>query len=289
MKKKNQMADLRRLISLPHKEMKRVAPQYLYDPPADVLRYLFKLMHSEKLTATKKKNLLTLARFVLDELAPESIPSWLAVELDRFLRNDRFSLVEKAMLLSGFSHEELLSSVPGYEDFMDAIVEAHSEESFEDFIIEHISEDPGVLAEMYYSFTEKTNPDALKFMIMEIQEKSYPQVLKLLELFTYHPDTDLARTALLALAEAHNQDALRRLYSISKLNLALRHEAETLSVDLMYNLPLPQTDELRPKTDNSTYQDLWVSLVDGKGSLSAFIGKKTARGRYFLARFILIS
>ncbi len=289
MKRKNQLADLRRLISLPHRQMKKLAPQYLYEPPGDVLKYLFKLMRSEKLTATKKKNLLTLARFVLDELAPESIPQWLAVELDRFLKNESFSLVEKAMLLSGFTHEELLSTVPGYEDFMDAIVEAHSEESFEDFIIENVSEDPGVLAEIYFSFTEKTNPEALKFMLMEIEEKSYPQILKLLELLTYHPNSELSRMALMELAEARTQDALRRLYSISKLNFALKDEAERLSVELMYDLPMPETEQLRTKEDHSTYLDLWVSLIDGKGSLSALIGKKTARGRYFLASLLLNS
>jgi hypothetical protein len=30
-----------------------------------------------------------------------------------------------------------------------------------------------------------------------------------------------------------------------------------------------------------------VSLIDGKGSLSAFVGKKTARGRYFLASILM--
>lgn len=289
MKKKNQMADLRRLISLPHRQMKKLAHQYIYEPPGDVLKYLFRLMYSEKLTSTKKKNLLTLARYVLDELAPETIPSWLAVELDRFLRNEHFSLVEKAMLLSGFAHEELLSAVPGYEDFMNALVEEHSEESFEDFLIENISRDPGVLAEIYFSFTEKTNPEALKFMLSEIEEKSYPQVLKVLEVLTYHPDSEIAIAALFELAEAKTQDALKRLYSISKLNLQLRDEAERLSVDLMYELPMPETGELRTKSDNSKYQDLWVSLIDGKGSLSAMIGKKTARGRYFLANLLLNS
>ncbi len=289
MKKRNQMADLRRLISLPHRQMKKVAPEYLYEPPVEVLKYLFKLMQSEKLNATKKKNLLTLTRFVLDELNTEEIPSWLAVEIDRFLRSNKFNLVEKAMLLSGFSHEELLEAVPGYEDFMEAIVEAHSHESFEDFIIEQVSEDPGVLAEIYASFTEKTHPEALRFMLEELQQKTYPQVLKLLELLTYHWDQDLAKTALLSLAEAKNQEALRRLYSISKLNLNLKDQAEALSVELMYDLPLPEDADLRPRTDTTQYQDLWVSLVDGKGSVSAFVGKKTARGRYFLASVLMNS
>jgi len=287
MKKRNQMADLRRLISLPHRQMKKLARQYLYEPPVDVLKYLFKLMHSEKLNATKKKNLLTLTRFVLDEINPKQIPSWLAVEIDRFLRNNSFSLVEKAMLLSSFSHEELLKTVPGYEDFMDAIVEAHSDESFEDFIIQQMSEDPAILAEMVSSFSETDNSDALKFMLGEIKQKTYPQVLKFLEVLTYHDDKELARMALLELAEAKNQEALKRLYSISKLNLYLKDEAEALSVELMYDLPLPEDKDLRYSTDTSTYQDLWLSLVDGKGSISAFVGKKTARGKYFLASILM--
>ncbi len=289
MPRKNQLADLRRLIALPPRDMRRQVSRYIYEDPNTVLRLLFRLIRTEKFTPQKKDNILTLTKFILDRHSPRPIPEWLINELNQVLTTENISDLDKAIILSAFEPEDLLESLDGFEDFVEEFTDFR--DSFEDFIVDQIRSNPSKLYDIHKVIIEKSKPEGLLGMIEDLAGSEEPEVLHFLEHLTYHHDTDVSRSALRAIEMAGTQDAINILYSISRLNPPLKDEAEQAYIALMQELPLPP-EEMSfapdlPRAGKSKYVDLWVSLIDGNGSMSAFIGKKFGRNNYFFASILM--
>ena len=85
MTKKNQFADLRRLISLSPKNLRVNFSRYIYEKPERVLKMLFRLMKTEPLNERKKDNIFTLTRMLIEEHISYPLPQWLIEELGYFL------------------------------------------------------------------------------------------------------------------------------------------------------------------------------------------------------------
>jgi len=286
MKKKNQLADLRRLISLPPAQMRKLISQYLYEKPSTVIKMLFRLIHTEKLTKQKTENIITLTKFLLDQHAPTPIPEWLLIELERLLFTDKVSKVDKAIIFSAFNPEELLEKLKGFEEFIEEFTEFR--ESFSDYLIEQLSVNPSLLNEVYQVIIEKSKPDGLFAMIDDLSGSDEPEILKFLEVLTYYPDKTIAYHALKAIEHSKTQDAIRRLYNISCLNKTLKQEAEEACIYLMYQLPPPSKEEIMfTRKSSEEYLDLWVSLIDGNGAMTVFIAKKFGRNKYFISSILM--
>ncbi len=286
MKKRNQLADLRRLISLPPSQVRRFIPEYLYESPSTLTKLLFKLIYTERLTRQKRENLVNLTKFVLDQYSPNPIPEWLLRELEGLLHTDRLTKVDKAIIFSAFDPEELLQKVKGFEEFVNEFIEVKG--SFRDYLIEQLGENPSLLNEVYQIIKEKSHPEGVFSMIEDLAGSEETSILKFLELFTYYPDRTIAGHALRAIEAAANQEAIKRLYSISRLNRRFQQEAEEAYIHLMHQLPMPTREELslQGKSDGN-FLDLWVSLVDGNGAMSTFVGKRFGRNRYFASSVLM--
>jgi|Deesub1362B_J571_1020462.scaffolds.fasta_scaffold00010_50 hypothetical protein len=286
MKKKNQLADLRRLIALPPNQVRRFISEYLYEKPPTLTKMLFKLLHTEKLTRQKRENIVNLTKFVLDQYSPRPIPEWLLNELKRLLITDRLSKVDKAIIFSAFNPEELLEKLDGFDEFVNEFTEVR--ESFSEYIIEQLSENPSILNEIFQIIIEKSNSESLFQMMLDLSGAHEPQILKFLELFTYHPDESVAYQALKAIESSESQEAVKRLYSISRLNRRFREEAEDAYIYLMHQLPMPSEEEITLERDESEeYLDIWVSLIDGNGAMSTFIGRRFGRNKYFASSVLM--
>ncbi len=286
MTKKNQFADLRRLISLSPKNLRVNFSRYIYEKPERVLKMLFRLMKTEPLNERKKDNIFTLTRMLIEEHISYPLPQWLIEELGYFLKSNRFTEIDKAILLSVFEPEELVDSVEGFDIFVEDLI--NTKERFGDFIINQLRTSPSRLYELYSVITEKSKPEGLIAMIDDLTGYEEPEVLKLLELFCYHPDMMIASTALRAIEMASTQEAIETLYSVAALNERLREEAEDAYIALMHELPPPGYSSRKdPAPSEKKYIDLWITLADGNGALSAFIGKKYGRNNYFFASVLM--
>ncbi|GBE37311.1 hypothetical protein BMS3Bbin07_01473 [bacterium BMS3Bbin07] len=289
MARKNQLADLRRLIALPPRDMRRQVSRYIYEDPNTVLRLLFRLIRTEKFTSQKKDNILTLTKFILDRHSPRPLPEWLINELKKVLSTENISDLDKAIILSAFEPEDLLESLEGFEDFVEEFTDFR--DSFEDFIVDQIRSNPSKLYDIHKVIIEKSKPEGLLGMIEDLAGSEEPEVLCFLEHLTYHHDSDVSLSALRAIEMASTQDAINILYSVSCLNPLMKDEAERSYISLMQELPLAPEDmtfitDLSREGKNK-YVDLWVSLIDGNGSMSAFIGKKFGRNNYFFASILM--
>lgn len=289
MARKNQLADLRRLIALPPRDMRRQVSRYIYEDPNTVLRLLFRLIRTEKFTSQKKDNILTLTKFILDRHSPRPLPEWLINELKKVLGTENISDLDKAIILSAFEPEDLLESLEGFEDFVEEFTDFR--DSFEDFIVDQIRSNPSKLYDIHKVIIEKSKPEGLLGMIEDLAGSEEPEVLCFLEHLTYHHDSEVSLSALRAIEMASTQDAINILYSVSCLNPLMKDEAERTYISLMQELPL--TPEVMsfitdpPGGRKNKYVDLWVSLIDGNGSMSAFIGKKFGRNYYFFASILM--
>ena len=289
MSRKNQLADLRRLISLSPRDMRRQVSRYIYENPHTVLRLLFRLIRTERFTTQKKDNILTLTKFILDRYSPRPLPEWLTTELNRIISTENISNLDKAIILSAFEPEDLIERVEGFEDFVETFSDFR--DSFEDFIVDQIRSNPSRFHDVHRVIIEKSKTDSLLAMIEDLTGSEEPEVISFLEHLTYHHDDDVSLSALKAIEMAATQDAINTLYSISCLNPLLKDEAEKAYISLMHELPLPPknisvtTGHLPDK--QSKYIDLWVSLIDGNGSMSAIIGKKFDRNNYFFASILM--
>lgn len=288
MPKKNQLDDLRRLISLPPRDMRRQVGRYLYEDQRTVLKLLFKLIRTERFGNQKKENALTLTRFILESYASGPMPDWLAEELDSIITTGNISEVDKAILLSSFEIEDLIEKVDNFEDFMDELTEAS--ENFENFLIEQVRANPSRLYDIYKVVAEKNNAAGLLSIIDDLTGSESPEVLSFLEVLTYHTNADVSGSALRAIEMASTQDAINTLYSISRNNPSMKEEAESAYISLMHDLPLPSLDlneEGRRHPEKDRYIDLWVSLIDGNGAMSTLIGKRFERNNYFFASILM--
>ncbi|NOY64330.1 MAG: hypothetical protein GXO97_02870 [Nitrospirae bacterium] len=286
MTKKNQLADLRRLISLSPKNLRINLSKYIYESPETVLKMLFRLMKTEPLNDRKKDNIFTLARMLIEENINYPLPQWLIDELGYFLKSKRFTEIDKAILLSVFEPEELVDSVDGFDMFVEELI--NTKERFGDFIINQLRTGPSRLLELYSVITEKSRPEGLIAMIDDLTGYEDVEVIRLLELFCYHPDSMIAMTALRAIEMAGTQEAIETLYCIAALNEQLREEAEDAYINLMHELPLPREGiKKRKDPQDKKYIDLWITLSDGNGALSAFIGKRYGRNNYFFASILM--
>ncbi len=289
MPRKDQLTDLKHLISLSPGEMRKQFSTYVYKDTDTVLRLLFRLIRTEKLTRQKKKNTLALTKFILEHYEADSVPSWLFGELKVLLKNRVISDIDKAVILSAFEPEELMGRLEGFEEFIGGFIEERTD--FRDFIVEQISSNPSRLYDIYRVILEKSSPDGLLTMIEDLAGSEEREALQFMELITYHENHDVARAALGTIELASTQDAINTLYSISLLNDNLKAEAEEAYISLMYELPMPAVHNSRsieaPDERGKKYVDLWVSLVDGNGALSVFIGKMFARNNYFFASVLL--
>ncbi len=289
MPKKNQLADLRRLISLPPRDMRRQVSRYIYEDPNTVLKLLFRLIRTEKFTSQKKDNILTLTKFILDRYSPRPLPEWLVNELNRVLNTENISDLDKAIILSAFEPEDLLESLEGFEDFIEDFTDFR--DSFEDFIVDQIRSTPSRLHDIHKVIIEKSKVEGLLGMIEDLAGSDEPEVLYFLEHLTYHHDRDVSTSALRAIEMAATQDAINVLYSISRLNPLLKDEAERAYITLMQELPMPSREGISGTgiqgQGKNKFLDLWVSLIDGNGAMSVFIGKKFGRNNYFFASILM--
>ncbi len=286
MTKKNQLADLRRLISLSPSNLRRQFSRYIYEEPETVLKLLFKLIKTERLNDRKKENLFTLTRLMIEQYITPPLPKWLMDELSSLIKSEKLSEIDKAILLSVFEPEELLENLDGFEDFVDDLI--HTKERFGDFIVNQLRSNPSRLYELYNVISEKSRPEGLMAMIEDLTGYEEIEILRLLELFTYSADSTIALSALRAIEMASTQEAIETLYSISCLNQELSTEAEDAYIALMHEIPLPKQPFVRSEeTEKNRYIDLWVSLIDGNGAMSAFIGKKFGRNNYFFASVLM--
>ncbi len=288
MSRKNQLADLRRLISLPARDMRRQASRYIYEDPQTVLRLLFRMILTESFTPLKKDNILTLTKFILERYSPRPLPEWLADELNKVLSTDNITDLDKAIILSAFEPEDLLEKLEGLEEFVENFSDFRG--SFEDFIVDQIRTDPSRFFDIHRVIIEKSKPEGLLAMIEDLTGSRAPEVISFLEHLTYHHDRQVRTSALHTIQAAATQDAINTLYSISCLNPLMKKEAEKAYISLMHELPLPK--EFRPsgkrrRGGRKEYLDLWVSLTDGNGAMSAFIGRRFGRNNYFFASILM--
>ena len=283
MPKKNQLADLRRLISLNPKDMRREAPRYIYEKPDIVLKLLFGLIYSERLNHNKKENILTLMKYILEKHFQPPLPEWLLQELNKMLKTDRLSGIDKAVILSAFEPEELIDRLDGFDEFIEEFTDYR--ESFEDFILEQLIGNRSRLYEIHKVIIEKSHPDALLGMIEDLVGAEDEELLSFFEILTYHESPDVRNAALKAIEIASTQQAVETLYSISRLNKKIGKVAEESYISLMHELPEPINDEIPGLYDDTA--DTKVTLVDGNGAMSVYIGKRFARNSYMFASVLL--
>jgi hypothetical protein len=292
MSEKNQLADIRKLISLPPGEMKRKISRFADQDPYTMLRILFKLIRTEKLSRQKKNNALALTKFLLQKHHRSPLAGWLKNELNTIIDSKNISHEEKAIILSAFEPEDLIDTLDNFKDFVEGFTDII--ESFEKFLVNQLRSNPSRLYDIYKVLIEKSKPEGLLAMVEDLAGSEEPEVLQFLELLTYRHDSIISWNALKAIEMASTQDAISTLHSISCLNPVLKKEAEGVSVSLMHELPLPAMNIKSSMKDQKTEKqikslDLWVSLIDGNGALSIFIGKKFERNNYFIASILMKS
>ncbi len=283
MPKKNQLADLRRLISLNPKDMRRQAPYYIYEKPDVVLKLLFGLIHSERLNHIKKENILTLMKFIMEKHFKPPLPQWLIDELNRMIKTDKLSGIDKAVILSAFEPEELIDRLDGFDEFIEEFTDYR--ETFEDFILEQLLSNRSRLYDIYKVIVEKSHPDALIAMIDDLLGSDDEEMLSFFETLTYHEDPEVAYSALKAIELATTQEAIEKLYSISRLNPELSDLAEESYISMIHALPEPVNFEPSEPVDSKT--EMKVTLIDGNGAMSVYIGKKFARNSYTFSSLLL--
>ncbi len=283
MPKKNQLADLRRLISLNPKDMRRQAPYYIYEKPEVVLKLLFGLIHSERLNHIKKENILTLMKFILEKHFQPPLPQWLIDELNRMIKTEKLSGIDKAVILSAFEPEELIERLDGFDEFIEEFTEYR--ESFEDFILEQLLSNRSRLYDIYKVIVEKSSPDVLIGMIDDLLGAEDEEMLSFFEILTYHEDIDVAHAALKAIELASTQESVEKLYSVSRLNTRLGELAEEAYISLIQELPEPVSLDSSELYNDKT--ETKVTLIDGNGAMSAYIGKRFARNSYTFASLLL--
>ncbi len=283
MPKKNQLADLRRLISLNPKDMRRQAPYYIYEKPDVVLKLLFGLIHSERLNHIKKENILTLMKFIMEKHFQPPLPQWLINELNRMIKTDKLSGIDKAVILSAFEPEELIDRLEGFDEFIEEFTDYR--ESFEDFILEQILSNRSRLYDIYKVIVEKSSPDALIGMIDDLIGAEDEELLAFFEILTYHPDDEVGHAAVKAIELASTQESIEKLYSISRLNLRLGDIAEEGYISLIHDLPEPLNFDLPALFDEKTESK--VTLIDGNGAMSVYVGRRFARNSYTFASMLL--
>jgi len=289
MPEKDQYDDLKKLISLSAGRLSHEFESHVYEPPLSVLGHLFRIARDEKLNDRKRRNLTVLMKIALEELETEEIPEWLLGEIEKFLDAPSFTDEEKTIVISAFEADELIGKVRGYEEFIERVFV--NPPDIEEFLINNIRDNPSRLADIYETMLAESSPEGLIVMIDDLTGSGAQEVLDLLELLVYHSDPAVSRSALHAIEQAENQEAIRTLYSISRLHPGLRREAERMYINLMHEVPLPDEGpfdkEDQPSSETgSGFLDMKISLVDGNGALSAFFGKRMARNSYFYASIL---
>jgi len=284
---KDQYEDLKKLISLSPGRVPHEFETYVYESPLSVLSHLFRIAKGEKLNDRKRKNLAILMKIAFEELDAGEIPEWLLKEIEDFLDAPAFNDEEKTIVISAFEPDDLVGKVYGYEEFMERISLDPSD--IEKFLVNNISENPSRLADIHETMLTESSPEGLILMIDDLTGSGEQEVLDLLELLVYHQDPGVSRSALNAIGQAENQEAIRTLYSISRLHPGLRKEAERMYINLMHEVPLPEErpDAKKEQSPGARdYLDMKISLVDGNGALSVFFGKRMARNSYFYAAML---
>lgn len=286
MKKKNQLADLKRLIALPTKDMKRQYEQYIYEDASHVLPMLFRLARSLS-GKQEKSNIVLLLKNLIEQSDDyyDAIPEWMVPELDTFIRNPLFTDRQKAHVLSTFDPDELFNRVITFEKFVQRFVEIR--ESFEDYIVREIRGKRSRLFDIYSTILEKTTPDVIRTMILDLKGSTYPEASELLELFTYTPNPDLSGFAYHALRGSDTPYTPLALKSIVKLNPMFSDQPSSPSGGVKRTFP--EAFPVSPK--DREILDIQISLPDGDGATTSVIGARLSRNDHmfmqisFLHRF----
>lgn len=289
MPRRKQLTGLKKLISMPPKDMKREVPKFIYEDTATVLKLLFQLMHTEKFYPRKKDNILSLMKYFLSRFSLKPLPLWIIFELNKILASDDLSDLDKALIFSAFEPEDLLNKLEGFKNFVENFSEI--KESFKSFIVEQIHLNPSFLYDIHKAIIEQGRSEEVLAMIDDLEGSEEPEPLLFLEHLTYHHDSNVSLSALKAIKKASNQNAINTLYSIACLNPLLKDEAERSYISLMHKIPLNAEDLcLRPAmpfVNKKKYVELRVSLIDSNGAMSAFIGKQHRRNNYFFATVLM--
>jgi len=280
-RRKNQFADLKRLLALPTRDMKRQYEDYIYEDLSRVLPMLFRLARSLSGKQEKSNVILLLKNLIeqSDEFSKD-IPEWMVPELDTFIRNPLFTDRQKAHVLSIFDPDELFKRVITFEKFVQRFVEIR--ESFEDYIVREIREKRSRLFDIYVTIMERTSPDVIRSMIIDLKGSSYPEAAELLELFTYAPNPDISSLAFHAIKGSDTPYTPVALRSIGRLNPLYLKKARTSSMNTKRTFPETPPVSARDKD----IMDIGISLPDGNGVLSAVAGARLSRNEYLFIHIL---
>lgn len=282
MGRRNQHKDLLKILSLTGKKFFNALEEYLYEPPEVIIDRLREILESEKMNKTRLNNLVTLFCICLEEIGSENMtPAFYRIVSDVL---NHPSLTDKLRLkiLSVLDPEEAIMYIPEIEPLIQSVAE--NPPDLEGFLLEQLGSNPSMLHEIHEIFVKDRPYDMILPLIELLRGSKKKEVFDFLELLTYHENKMVALAALQAIEMAGTQEAVKTLYSISRLNHALSKEAEKYYVDLLHLLPMPEQKQ-KPSSQN-IYTDLRMSLVDGSGTFPLLLGKKTGRGTYLISSLL---
>ncbi len=282
MSKSNKHKDLLKILSLTGKRFFNALEGYLHEPPEIIINRLIGFLDREKMNKTMLSNLVTLFCICLEEIGIENMTPAIYRRVSEVLNHESLTDNLRLRILSALDPEEAIKYIPEIEPLIMAVAE--NPPDLEGFLVENLGRNPAALHDIYEAFV-KDRPAHFILPLLELLRGSKKkEVLDFLELLTYHEDKMVALGALQTIEIAGTQEAVKTLYSISRLNRKLGKEAEKYYVDLLHILPIPGQKQ-RPSAQNS-YTDLRMSLVDGNGAFSVLLGKKTGRGTYLISSIL---